>query len=105
VTPKKPEPPDEIAIGPEVSPGAYAALRRRNGEVQRVLVRLAQDGKPIQPGSELVIVGDSSCECGDGHWRKLESVYGERSGPAQVATPAYRNGYDRIFGKQKVGLS
>jgi chemotaxis response regulator CheB len=103
VTPKKPAPPDEIAIGPEISPGVYAALRRRNGEVQRVLVRLAQDGKPIQPGSELVIVGDSSCECG--HWRKLESVCGERSGPAQVTTPAYRDGYDRIFGKQKVGIS
>ena len=28
------------------------------------------------------------------------------TGPAQVATPAYRAGYDRIFGKkQKVGIA
>lgn len=66
----------------------------------------AKDGKPIPPGAELVNIGPSN-KTG---WRPGESIYGGREnpdtrraasdGPAQVATPAYRDGYDRIFGKK-----
>jgi hypothetical protein len=61
-----------------------------------------KDGQPIPEGAELIQVG---AEDGEG-WRDVTTVYkSERSGPAQVATPAYREGYDRIFGKQKMGLA
>jgi len=92
---------DEISIGPEVAPGVRIALRKQDDEVKEVLVREAKEGQPMQPGLELAHVGDASCECGDGHWRELTSIY-KSEGPAQVATPAYREGYDRIWGKQKV---
>jgi hypothetical protein len=38
-------------------------------------------------------------------WHDIETVYRVSDGPAQVATPAYRAGYDRIFGKKEVGLA
>ena len=57
-----------------------------------------KEGQPIPEGAELIRVGAE----GDDGWRDVTSVY--KSGPAQVATPAYREGHDRIFGqKQKVG--
>ena len=105
----KKQPTDEISIGPEVSPGVHRALRRCGDDVTEVFVTPGHgsDGEPIPPGVELAQLGASSCDCGDGHWRSLRSIYkDERSGPAQVATPEYREGYDRIFGKkQKVGLA
>ena len=58
-----------------------------------------KDGQPIPEGAELIQVG---AEDSDG-WRDVTTVY--KSGPAQVATPAYREGYDRVFGKQKMGLA
>ncbi len=94
---------DEIAIGDEISPGVYRALRRQDGKVREVRVRVSDDGDALHPGEEIADLGPSSCDCGDGHWRELTSIY-KLSGPPQVATPAYRKGYDRIFGgKQKVG--
>ena len=90
---------DEIKLGPEIAPGVCVALRRSpSGEIREVACRLARDGTSSL-GGELVYVSETSQ---DG-WHKLTSVY--KSGPAQVATPEYRSGYDRIFGKQKVGLA
>lgn len=103
---KKPEPKDEIAIGHAVAPGVHVAIRRQDGEEKRVLVHAAEDGETIRPGSELAIVGDPTDEQDGVCWQPLESIYKNTSGPAQVATPAYRDGYDRIFGKkQKVGIA
>jgi hypothetical protein len=91
---------DEIKIGPEVSPGVRAALRRSpDGEVREVAVKIAEEGVPVSPSGELAYIDEGS---NDG-WHKLISLY--KSGPAQVSTPAYRDGYDRIFGKQKVGVA
>jgi hypothetical protein len=60
----------------------------------------AQDGKPIPEGVELVHLGPADCE----GWRNVEMTF--MRGPAQVASPAYREGYDRIFGKKReVGLA
>jgi hypothetical protein len=96
----KPKPTDEISIGPEIAPGAHLALRRQGDEIREVVIRPAKDGEPLRPNSELAHVGAPR----DDHWRDLTSIY--KSGPAQVATPAYREGHDRIFGKkQKVGLA
>jgi hypothetical protein len=52
------------------------------------------------PGSEIAHI---SPEDSDG-WHEVQTLY--RNGPAQVATPKYREGYDRIFGKKPdVGLA
>jgi len=97
----KTKPTDEIAIGPEVSPGVRSALRRKDGVTKQVFVKLAKEGESIHQGTELAMVGDPTGDNDGAHWHALTSVY--KGGPAQVATPAYRDGYDRIFGKQKVG--
>lgn len=106
------KPKEEIAFGPEVAPGVRLALRRHaDGEMQEVLVRSVRDGEPLLPGAEVAIVGAPSCGCEGGHRHELTPLYkygAERAieGPAQVATPAYREGHDRIFGKKTlVGLA
>lgn len=92
---------DEIWFGPEIEPGVYAALRRTpDGEVRQVRCASMQSGAPLRLGAELASVSEPA----EDGWCPLTSLY-RHSGPAQVATPAYREGYDRIFGKQKVGLA
>jgi hypothetical protein len=88
---------DEIWFGP----GVYAALRRTpDGEVRQVTCSPMRSGAPLRLGAELANVSEGN----EDGWHPLTSIY--KSGPAQVATPAYREGYDRIFGKkQKVGLA
>lgn len=97
----KTEEDDEIQFESEISPGVFSALRRSpDGEIKRVAVSPFREGAPLYSSSEIANVSEASV---DG-WHKLKNVY--KSGPAQVATPAYRDGYDRIFGKkQKVGLA
>lgn len=97
------KPRDQILLESEISPGHGAATRRdENGKIVGFgTFTEVKEGQPIQGGAELIRVGP---ENGDG-WRDVETVYSNKSGPAQVATPAYRDGYDRIFGKQKVGLA
>lgn len=91
---------EEINIGPEIAPGTRVAVRRDEEGERTVVVRSLKDGEPLTPGAE---VATASRECRNG-WRDLTVHY--RNGPAQVATPEYRQGYDRIFGKkQKVGLA
>lgn len=85
-------------MGPELAPGTHIGVMRRNGETNLVQLTKAEDGQPLHPDQELVSLGDPACDCG--HVRSFTSLHHE--GPAQVATPAYREGYDRIFGKKPV---
>lgn len=57
-------------------------------ESLNVAVRM-REGQPVPPGSRLAMRD----EHGD-----LRVVYDSRSGPAQVATPKYRDGWSRTFG-------
>lgn len=92
---------DRMKVGSTVD-GRSAAIRQRDGKIESGTFREAKEGQPIPEGVELLHV-DAPDEDG---WREVTSVYGRRAaGPAQVATPAYRESYDRIFGKQKVGLA
>jgi hypothetical protein len=97
---------DQIQLGPEIEPGHGAAIRRC-GETGKIVgygtFTVAKDGQPIPERGELIRVGAED----DEDWRDVTTIYrSERSGPAQVATPEYREGYDRIFeSKQKVGLA
>lgn len=103
---------DQMRLGPEIEPGHGAAVRRgADGKIVGFgTFTTVKDGQPIPEGVELIHVG---AEDDDG-WRDVTTLYGrepersapERNGPAQVATPAYRNGYDRIFSKKReVGLA
>jgi hypothetical protein len=93
---------DQIRFGSEIEPGRGAAIRRHDGGLGVGTFMEVKDGQPIPEGAELIQVG---AEDSDG-WRDVTTVYkSERSGPAQVATPKYREGHDRIFGKQKMGLA
>lgn len=87
---------DRILLNPD-----GVAMRRTSEGVGFGTFREVKEGQPLREGAELIRVGD---EDEDG-WRDVTSIYGGRSGPAQVATPRYRENYDRIFGKQKVGLA
>jgi len=83
---------DQIRIGPEIGPGVRTAVMRDVEGDHAVLMTQVRDGVPIPDGSEIVEI-DTTCREG---WHDVIS----RSGPVQVATPAYREGYDRIFGKR-----
>lgn len=98
-------------------------LRQRGDELSTGRFGAVEDGKPIPEGAELIMSGPPDH---DG-WRDVKVLYRHETapqpepvepefsvglsgfttdGPPQVATPAYREGYDRIFGKkQKVGLA
>lgn len=96
---EKQESSESVLIQDEVRPGVYRGFREKDGAVVPSLFTEAKDGVPMPPGAELLVPEGRACPHG---WRKVRTVY--RSGPAQVATPAYRAGYDRIFGgKRAVG--
>jgi hypothetical protein len=77
----------------------HATIKRQDGSVQFGTFDEMREGQPIPKGAELVQVDYHP----ENEWHNSETLY--RNGPAQVATPAYREGYDRIFGKKEVGLA
>lgn len=101
--------------------GRHNAVRVRDGVAQPGRLGTIRDGQPIPEKAELLLIGAADS---DG-WRDSTTLYTHTStptsndethdadqpttkplnGPAQVATPAYREGYDRIFGKKEVGLA
>lgn len=91
---------DQIRIGAEISPNVRQVERRKDGRIARGELGLLREGQPIPEGSELVKLVP-----GEDEWHDCETVYRVEptlSGPPQVATPEYRAGYDRIFGKKPV---
>jgi hypothetical protein len=93
----------EIELGPEISDGVRIGARRRGGEVELVSLTTMKDGATLAPGSEVIDI-----EPRDGRYMaktiyKVPLTGGD--GPAQVATPAYRDGWSRVFGKKEVGLA
>jgi hypothetical protein len=101
---------DRVRLGPQIGPNARLAVRERDGEISTAIVQKARDGDSIPEGGELAQVDNPDCTCG--RWQDVTTLYerGEgcatESGPAQVATEAYRAGHDRIFGKKPtVGLA
>ena len=100
---------DRVSLGPVIGPNARLAMRETDGNVEPIVVRRVLDGEPIYDDTEVAAVENPNCQCG--HWQDLNHVYGREarateSGPAQVASEAYRAGHDRIFGKRPtVGLA
>jgi hypothetical protein len=99
----KDDDPYEIELGPEISDGVRVGVRRRGDEAQLVSLTTMKDGTPLVPGSELIDIKEQGGRYMAKTIYKVPLAGGD--GPAQVATPAYRDSYDRIFGKQKVGLA
>ena len=93
---------DQVRFGPTLSSGEQSMIRRRGEHLEVGLISRVVEGRPIREGAELVHIEGPER---DG-WYSAETLYRHPGGgPARVATPAYREGYDRIFGKQKVGLA
>lgn len=90
----------EIRFGAQVGEDAFMGVRRTEEAEEPILLRRLEDGAPVPPNSEVALINK---ECRDG-WHTVKTLY--RTGPAQVATPEYRDGWDRIFGgKQDVGAA
>lgn len=94
---------DQMRLGPPRGPGRGTAIRRIDDKLHVGTFAEARDGQPLPEGAELVSLSPAD----DEGWHDVTSIYERaRSGPAQVATPRYRDGHDRIFGgKQNVGLA
>lgn len=106
---------DRIRLSKNMVDGMRVSERIVDGKLSTGRYGPVKEGRPLPEGAELLSVGEPDQ---DG-WRDVTVLYrherddsGEdvevavspdRSGPAQVATPAYRAGYDRIFGKTRVG--
>jgi len=83
-------------------------VRARPGQLEAGEVRPAKDGQPLN-GAELVTLkpredAPQLCDVEVLHARepraeKRADAAPARSGPAQVATRAYRKQWDRVFGK------
>jgi hypothetical protein len=83
-------------------------LRARAGRIEAGEVRPLREGRPLATGGEVVRLEarKDAPALYDVHVEHVvaspdtptEATPGERSGPAQVATPAYRESWDRTFG-------
>jgi hypothetical protein len=92
---------DVLLVGPETDGGGHAVLRRRQQRIEIGELRAVPEGQPLGDG-ELVRLRPR-----DDHARLFdvevladlrEEVAAARSGPARVATTAYRSGWERTFG-------
>lgn len=98
---------DQMRIGAEVEPGARLVERRTGTHVSIGMLAPVKNGQALQAGTELVRLSPSA----DDEWHDVETVYRHEpvatsSGPPQVATPAYSDGWGRVFGKkQTVGVA
>ncbi len=93
---------DQVRIGQEVGPNTRLVERRKDGRVGIGTLTPLKNGQALFTGAEVVKVTPS-----EGEWHDVETIYESEpesepslSGPPQVATPEYRRGYDRIFGKK-----
>lgn len=89
---------NEVLIpGPPI-PGGVMCLRH-NADHKMAVGALIQvpDGTPVPDNARVVHQEDGMLKVGP-----TVSEMKAMNGPAQIATPAYRDGYDRIFGKKPV---
>lgn len=88
---------DDVALllGATEDAEKLAILRRRGDDVQAAILSKAEEGKPIHGDLVKLSARDEPL------LYDVETVHetpkGGRSGPAQVATAAYRDGWDRVF--------
>lgn len=86
---------DSIVIGPPISDEAHLCVRHTADHQLAVgVVRPVRDGEPI---------GDSAVtlEPKGGPLYAVRPTLDPAKGPAKIATRAYRDGWDSIFGKRQ----
>ena len=101
---------DVVLLGPPTADGnGVHVLRARNERLEAGELRALRDGQPVT-GEVLSIVPrkDTPRICdvkeswsADARAPEAPKAAPARSGPAQVATSAYRDGWDHIFGAPK----
>jgi hypothetical protein len=93
---------DVVLVGPATSTESHAVLRQREDRLELGELRAVREGRPLQGSGELVKLRPR-----EEHERlfdvdvvtALPSPPGQgRSGPPQVASDAYREGWELIFG-------
>ncbi len=94
---------DELQLGPQVGPDARLFVRR-NADHQEISGVM----RPVREGENLAGQGLFSIEPKDParglyHVKDIQLPAAARGKPAQVATDAFRDGWDAVWGKQPVG--
>ena len=88
--------PDYIHVDGPCPTGGLHAIAMKDGRVMGMgHAQRAKDGQALLPGQTLYHT--------DHDGKVVSSVRAPGVGPAKVNTPAYRNGWDRIFGNTTVG--
>ena len=103
---------DTVLMGPEVGGGERLFVRHTaEHEIQMGTLHPLADGESIGTGSVLAL------EPGEqpGHFKVTDSyeaggrpeagAAATAKGPAKVNTPAYRSGWDALFGQKTVGVA
>lgn len=81
----------------DVSTGTYEGVRKRTGEEDiGCYLEPMRPGVPLQEGEEILSVAADRPGV-----LKLQSMY-KHKGPARVASPAYRDGWEATFGKNNL---
>jgi len=105
---KKPDEFDVVMMhGPTEDGGGSKVLRARPGRIEAGEVRPMAEGRPLAPGGEVVHLEQRTDAKGlfdvrvdykvpDATTTDVQST--PLTGPAQVATRAYRDSWDRTFG-------
>jgi len=70
---------------------------RQDGNLEQLELTSADEGRPMQPGEELV---EAVATDEPGIWR-MRTLYTHK-GPSRANSKAYREGYDAVFGKKTV---
>jgi len=86
---------DIVTMGPQIAAdGTRICLRQREGSLEELHVLPLVAGRPLTGEGEILSLSHRQGSVYD----VIDSYEPARSGPAQVATKAYRTNYDRIFG-------
>lgn len=94
--------PGDVAIpGPELPNGDRLCIAHHNHETRIGVLQKMRPGEPLPDHAHLVspIEGTPMYEIGE----SVADLKRGGKGPAKVNSKAYREGYDRIFGKKEIG--
>lgn len=94
---------DVVVVHSRIEDGdGWRVLRAREGRVEAGVLRAAEQGRPIT--GELVTLAPRAGMPEGAPIFDVDVQYAApRGGPAQVATPAYRDHWDEIFGGRAAG--
>lgn len=97
---------DFITLGPVLEDGTQPYIRHRaDHSIETGVSRIMEEGKPMY-GDEKSLVRLTPRDPWSYNVEPLQEKSAATSGPAKVATKAYREGWDSIFGGSKtVGVA